>query len=109
MKYKLNSRWDVAVGGNYGRAPMPSDQLLFSTLAPAVTEWHLSLGATYKPDEHMEWSVAYVHAFKNQENGVANSGGTFDNFFPNETQTGPGDVELEMVQDSLEVSFSYKL
>jgi len=83
--------------------------LLFSTLAPAVTEWHLSLGATYKPDKHIEWSFAYVHAFRNRESGVANSGGTFDNFFPNKTQTGPGGIGLEMVQDSIEGSFSYKL
>ena len=88
---------------------MPGDQLLFSTLAPAVTEWHLTLGGTYRPSRNTEWSFAYVHAFTHKEKGPANSGGQFDQFFPNEDLTGPGDVELKMHQDSLEVSFSYKL
>ena len=29
--------------------------------------------------------------------------------FPNETDDGPGPVELEMYQDSLEFTFAYKL
>lgn len=108
-KYELTPKWDVMLGYNYADAPMPDDQLLFSTLAPAVTEHHLSLGAAYRPSEKMEWTFAYVHAFQNREKGLAESGGQFDNFFPNKDLTGPGPVELEMYQDSLELSFSYKM
>ena len=50
-----------------------------------------------------------MHAFENTEKGVANSGGQFDQFFPNNTATGPGNMELEMEQNSIEVSFSYKM
>lgn len=109
MKYKVKADLDLSIGVNYGDAPMPSDQLLFSTLAPAVTEWHLGLGATYRPSKNTEWSIAYLHAFENTESGVANSGGQFDTFFPDDTATGPGNMELQMEQDSVEVSFSYKL
>ena len=109
LKYLYNKEWDFVVGFNYGDGQIPSDQLLFSTLAPAVTQKHLTLGTTYKPGKAIEWSVAYVHAFKNTESGLAQSGGQFDLFFPNSTFTGPGGVDLEMVQDSLEVSFTYKM
>jgi len=109
LKYMYNSKWDFAAGFNYGDSQIPKDQLLFSTLAPAVTQKHLTLGTTYKPTKAVEWSMAYVHAFKNKVSGLAQSGGQFDLFFPNATFTGPGDVELEMVQDSLEVSFTYKM
>ncbi len=109
VKYELTPKWDVMVGYNYGEAPMPEDQLLFSTLAPAVTEHHATMGAAYRPNKNLEWTVAYVHAFKNTEKGLAESGGQFDQFFPNEDLTGPGPTELEMYQDSLELSFSYKM
>ena len=109
MKYQLTPKWDVMLGYNYGEVPMPDDQLLFSTLAPAVTEHHATIGAVYRQSKSMEWTLAYVHAFKNTEKGLANSGGQFDNFFPNENNDGPGPVELQMYQDSLEFTFSFKL
>lgn len=109
IKYNINPEWDVMFGWNYADSPMPNDQLLFSALAPAVTEHHLTTGATYRPSSSIEWTLAYVHAFDNKETGKANSGGQFDQFFPNPTLTGPGDMELQMFQDSLEVSFTYKM
>lgn len=109
VKYEWNQKLDLMVGFNYGEVPMPEDQLLFSTLAPAVTEHHVTMGAAYRPSKSMEWTFAYVHAFRNTEKGLANSGGQFDNFFPNETNDGPGPTELEMYQDSLELTFSYKM
>ena len=109
MKYKYNDAWDFMLGYNYGKVPMPDDQLLFSSIAPAVTEHHISTGVAYRPSKNMEWTFAYVHAFHNKEKGLAESGGQFDQFFPNETATGPGDMALEMVQDSVELSFSYSM
>ena len=109
LKYEIDPKWDVMAGVNYGEAPMPNDQLLFNGVAPAVTDWHVTLGGTYNQSPNIEWSFAYVHAFTNKEKGVANSGGQFDQFFPNEDLSGPGDMELKMKQDSLQVTFSYKL
>jgi long-chain fatty acid transport protein len=109
IKYELNDKWDVMLGYNYGESPIPNDQLLFSTLAPAVTEHHATLGAVYRQSRNLEWTLAYVHAFKNTQKGLADSNGQFDNFFPNANNDGPGPVELNMYQDSLEFTFSYKL
>jgi long-chain fatty acid transport protein len=116
LKYFYNKEWDFSIGYNYGEGQIPSDQLLFSTLAPAVVQKHLTLGTTYKPTKAIEWSVAYVHAFRNNESGLAQSGGQFDRFFPapdnnnnGQLDDGPGGVDLEMVQDSLELTFTYKM
>ncbi|MEE9303078.1 MAG: outer membrane protein transport protein [Thiotrichaceae bacterium] len=108
VKYHYNKEWDFSAGFNYGESPIPKDQLLFSALAPAVTEKHITLGASYRPDEIMEWTVAYVHAINNTQRGLAQSDGQFDTFFPNSDLTGPGEIELQMFQDSLELSFAYK-
>ena len=108
VKYLLNHEWDLTVGFNYGKSPIPNDQLLFSTVAAAVTNRHITMGGAYRPSEAVEWSFAYVHALNTRQRGPAQSGGQFDQFFPNEDLTGPGDVELQMYQDSLEVTFAYK-
>ncbi len=109
LLYQYSPKFDLMLGFNYGKAPMPSDQLLFSAIAPAVTEKHITAGITYRPDKKLEWTFTFVHALQNKESGVANSGGQFDNFFPNATETGPGDMALEMEQNSAEVSFTFKM
>ena len=109
LKYKYSKDLDFMIGYNYGAVPMPKSQLLFSAVAPAVTEKHLTTGVAYRQNKNMEWTVAYVHAFHNKEEGLANSGGQFDQFFPNKDLTGPGNMALEMEQDSIELTFSYKM
>jgi long-chain fatty acid transport protein len=109
LKYAFNKEWDFMLGYNYGEGQIPDDQLLFSTLAPAVVQHHFTTGATYKPNRTMEWTLAYVHAFHNKESGKAESGGQFDLFYPNSDFSGPGDMSLEMVQNSLQLTFSYKM
>ena len=109
LKYKYNKNFDFMVGYNYGAVPMPSSQLLVSAMAPAVVEKHLTTGVSYRPSDNAEWTLTYVHGFKNTEQGKANSGGQFDQFFPNSTLTGPGDMALEMQQNSIEVTFGYKM
>ncbi len=109
FRYRVNDQWDALFGLNYGEKPMPDDQLLFSAVAPAVTEKHISMGAVYRQSANIEWTFAYVHAFNSEKSGVANSSGQFDTFFPNSDFTGPGDMMLQMEQDSVELTFSYKL
>jgi long-chain fatty acid transport protein len=41
----------LRAGYNYGRTPIQQDQLLFSLLAPATSEHHYTLGATYSMGE----------------------------------------------------------
>jgi long-chain fatty acid transport protein len=64
--YKLGYQVDVShrltlrAGAAYGRQPIPSSDVLFNILAPAVTQWHYAVGATAKTPQHSELSFAIV-------------------------------------------------
>lgn len=62
VNYGLNERWQLRAGYNYGKSPIPDDQLAFNTLAPATTEKHYSAGFTYKPNDNLEVTGTYVYA-----------------------------------------------
>ena len=65
-----------------------------SIMAPAITQNHLTLGATYSPSKAMELSFSYVHAFKYEQDGPTYIGNT---------------GKISMYQNSVGVSFGYKL
>jgi len=68
-----NSKVTLRAGLNYGKSPIPDNQLLFAVLAPAVTEKHLTLGFTYKYDKETDITFNYMHAFKARQNCAANT------------------------------------
>ena len=100
FNYDRNSTWSYRAGVNYGKSPIPEDQVLFNMLAPATVEWHLTLGASYRPSPNSEWSVNYMHAFENTITGTT----AFTNRAP-----GEDNAAISMYQNSLGVSFSYRL
>jgi long-chain fatty acid transport protein len=67
--WKYNEKINLRGGINYGKAPIPEDQVLFNMLAPATTEWHLTLGGSYNFSEDYEFNFHYVHAFLNTIKG----------------------------------------
>jgi len=70
IAYQFNPTWEFRGGWNYGKSPIDSENdILFSTVAPAITQNHLTLGATYALDEKMELSFSYVHAFEFEQFG----------------------------------------
>ncbi|MDB4516176.1 outer membrane protein transport protein [Crocinitomicaceae bacterium] len=100
--YQVNDNWIVRAGYNYGESPIPDDQLLFSMLAPAIIEQHLTMGFSYLPDRNQEWTVSYVHGFKHSQTCVAPGCVTML------TQNPGAYVAVEMEQDMLGVSYAYK-
>ena len=105
--YDYNSQWTFRAGWNYGKSPMREvtnggnpnlsgarGPLLFGIVAPAVVQNHLTLGTTYSPSNQVEWSFSYVHAFEHEQEGPTLIGNT---------------AKLKMYQDSVGVSFGYKL
>ena len=71
VAYQSSERWTWRGGFNLGDSPIPEDQLLFGLLAPATVEKHLTLGFSYTPDAKTEWTVSYMHAFKNKQTCAA--------------------------------------
>jgi long-chain fatty acid transport protein len=94
--YDYDDRWTLRAGWNYGESPIDetNGEILMSIVAPAVTQNHLTLGATYSPTTRTEWSFSYVHSFEFEQRGPTYIGGT---------------GELSMYQNALGVSFGYKI
>ncbi len=88
----------VRAGYSHNTQPIPSTQTMFNILAPGVIQDHVTLGATYNVTKQNEVTVAYMHAFENNVNGVGAIPGPF----------GGGNVNIHMHEDSLGVAYSWK-
>jgi len=75
--YKLGFAYDLSdtvvlrTGWNYGKSPIPSDNgaILFNIVAPATTQNHFTMGATYRSDPKTEWNFMYMYAFGYYQTG----------------------------------------
>ncbi|MDH5570651.1 MAG: outer membrane protein transport protein [Gammaproteobacteria bacterium] len=73
--FKLGADWNysekinIRGGINYGKAPIPEDQVLFNMLAPATPELHVTFGANYLYSKDYEFSFNFMHAFQNTIKG----------------------------------------
>jgi len=94
--YDFNPQWTFRAGWNYGESPIDESngEVLMSIMAPATTQNHLTLGATYSPSRNMELSFSYIHAFEFKQHGPTYIGDT---------------GKIGMYQDSFGFSFGYKL
>jgi long-chain fatty acid transport protein len=95
LAYEMSDKVVLRTGWNYGKSPIPSDNgaLLFSIVAPATTQNHFTLGATYRTDPTTEWNFMYMYAF-----GYTQSGPAFI-----------GDIaKIGMSQNSLGITYGMK-
>lgn len=70
IAYEYNSKWTLRGGWNYGKSPVDEEtDILFSMVAPAISQHHLTLGGTYALDDDMELSFSFIHAFEYEQNG----------------------------------------
>ncbi|MBU1191447.1 MAG: outer membrane protein transport protein [Gammaproteobacteria bacterium] len=100
FNYDYDKAWSFRAGVNYGKSPIPESQVLFNMLAPATVEWHATFGASYRPSPNTEWSFNYMHAFENTITGPT----AFTN-----RPLGADNAAISMYQDSLGLSFSYRM
>jgi long-chain fatty acid transport protein len=92
--YKYSKDLSFRAGYNYGKSPIPEDQVLFNMLAPATVEKHVTFGATYTLANKDEVSFAFMHAFKNVIKGPT--------MFPGAS------ASLAMSQTSLSIAYGLK-
>lgn len=94
--WQMNENLTLRAGFNYGKSPIPDDQVTFNTLAPAVVEKHYSVGFTWKSSESpLEISGAYMYVAENSQHAV--------------DQNIVGGVDIEMHQHVLGVSVGWVL
>lgn len=67
IQYGVNNRLQVRAGYNYGKSPIPDDQVTFNLLAPATVEKHYSVGFTYRANDMLEVTGTYMHAASNSQ------------------------------------------
>ncbi|VAW71218.1 putative facilitator of salicylate uptake [hydrothermal vent metagenome] len=97
--FKLGYEWGNdtiwRVGISQGDQPIPSSEVLFNLLAPAVMETHLTFGLTVPIGSDSEFSFAGMYAPKKSLSGA-------NPFDPGQT------IEIEMVQYEVQATYSMK-
>ena len=99
--YRYNDKYTFRGGINYGKSPIPSDQVLFNMLAPATPEWHLTLGATYMWKKDLELSFNFMHAFLNTIKGPTAFG-------PTQAPVAGSNASIAMQQNSFGAMLGWK-
>lgn len=67
VQYGVNNRLQVRGGYNYGKSPIPDDQVTFNMLAPATVERHYSVGFTYRANDTLEVTGTYMYVASNSQ------------------------------------------
>ncbi|OOG22479.1 hypothetical protein B1C78_14895 [Thioalkalivibrio denitrificans] len=99
--YKLGYQWTTSpdwtwrLGYSYGRQPIPSSEVLFNILAPAVIEHHLTFGFTRNIGPSNEFNFAAMYA---PESKVSGDNAMFEG----------QKIELKMHQFEVEASYAWK-
>jgi long-chain fatty acid transport protein len=103
--YKYNSDLTLRAGYAYGENPVQTEGLGFAlnTLAPGISEHHLTLGFTWDLDETSSITGSYLHAFNTEIDGdfVAPTDPTDPT---SAISWGPG--YLEMSQNAFGISYN---
>ena len=69
VDWTINEKWNARAGWNYGKSPIPEDQVLFNMLAPATPEHHLTFGGGYFFTEDVTLDANVMIAFVNTIKG----------------------------------------
>ena len=100
VDYEYSDKWIFRAGYNYGKSPIPEDQVLFNMLAPATPEHHLTFGATYGWNKNIEISFNFMHAFENTIKGPTAFG-------PTQAPVDGSNASISMQQNSFGASLGW--
>ena len=91
IQKQINEKTTVRAGLNHGKSPIGEEDVDSNIGSLAITESHLSIGATRQLGKRVEGSISYVHAFSNDLT----------------SNSSPTTIELE--QNILNFQISYKM
>ncbi|MBN8766366.1 MAG: outer membrane protein transport protein [Thiobacillus sp.] len=102
IEYKYSQQLTLRAGYNHSDNPIQARDVTFNILAPGVVKDHATLGFTYTTASGNEWTMAYMHAFKNDVTGTS--------ILPAFMGGSPAGTEkIEMYQNSLGIQYSWKM
>ena len=102
VAYEVNDRWTVRGGFDYGRSPVPTDQLLFNVLAPGIVTRHWTGGFTYHLNSASEVSGSFMFAPRTTQICAAPACQTMITHAPGQF------IGAQMWQYSLGISYGHK-
>jgi long-chain fatty acid transport protein len=94
LAYKVNDRFNLRAGFNYGESPIDAESAANNLILPAVVETHYTVGADYRLDDH--WDVG-LHFMYVPENSVT----------AGPASTAPG-VKISLSEQSFGVNLGYR-
>ncbi len=65
-RYILDDKITLRVGANYGEEQIPRKSSILNLITPAMPSKHLTAGFSYKTSDNSEWTLAVMHAFRNE-------------------------------------------
>ena len=94
LAYKMNDRFNLRAGFNYGESPIDEASAANNMILPAVVETHYTIGADYSLDEHWDIGCHYMYV---PENSITAGPGT----------SAPG-VEISLSEQSFGMNLGYR-
>ena len=94
-QYEMDESTTLRAGGSWNSIAFQDQENMFNILAPAVPQYHLSAGGTYKLGSGHELGLAVTRAFSNS---LTND---------NNTNHNGNSIELQMDQWNFDVGYTY--
>jgi long-chain fatty acid transport protein len=95
VEHKYDKYYTLRAGYNYARSPIPEDQVFFNMLAPATSERHYTVGATYTDNkDSSDITLTFMYSPENIIKGPV--------MFPGAS------AALAMSQKSLSIAYGLK-
>ena len=69
VDWLYSSKFNFRAGVNYGKSPIPEDQVLFNMIAPATPELAVTFGMRWNLSETYVFDFNFMHAFQNTIKG----------------------------------------
>lgn len=102
-QYQLTDAFAVRAGFNHAKAPINEADVFNNLAFPAVSENHLTFGATYRLGDHWELSTAYKRALKNELTGKNDIPAPFQSLAGTDSN-----AKIAMDQHSVGLQISYR-
>jgi len=69
-QWETSNDWTWRVGYSHAKQPIPSSEVLFNILFPAITENHVTFGFTKKLDQKRSFSMSFMYAPSSSVSGT---------------------------------------
>ena len=94
LAYKVNDRFNLRAGFNYGESPIDEQSAANNLILPAVVETHYTVGVDYRLDDHWDIGCHYMYVPKNSVTADPDT-------------SAPG-VEISLSEQSFGINLGYR-